>query len=487
MGLDTVRDEGVMVAFGLDMLGVRPVWNSRGILRALERVPLAAGHKRRDVSFVTSGLFRDLYENLIVWLDRAVLLSLDGASETITREHPELVPALAAALAPLGELRLPGAESLTDNQVAAHWVSSSKALIAKGVAHAPAGREASIRLFGNAPGGYGAGLNTLVERSGSWTDRGELAAVFALRMGHGYGMGVRGEPMRAGFEQTLARTERTFLGRASHLYGLLDNNDGFDYLGGLRLAVESVRGSPPAAHVAQYADRETARVEPVERAIFSELRGRHLNPAYLKALMPHGYAGARTMSSGFVENLWGWQVTSRDVIRPWVWSEVQRVYLEDGHGIGLTKFLDQGENANVKANLEAILLVAAHQGYWAPSKAQLRALAEDFTRIVREHGLPGSGHTRPDHPVMQFITQQLGESDRRALAHVLAEARKPVAPKLAQASTVSEVSTARDAPTDTGSQASAPSASGFASHARWLIAALMMFLVGGYLRGRRKT
>ena len=36
---DVVRDEGVMIAFGLDMLGLQPVWNSRGLVTGLERRP----------------------------------------------------------------------------------------------------------------------------------------------------------------------------------------------------------------------------------------------------------------------------------------------------------------------------------------------------------------------------------------------------------------------------------------------------------------
>ena len=36
---DAVRDEGAMIGFGLDMLGIEPVWNSRGILTGIYRVP----------------------------------------------------------------------------------------------------------------------------------------------------------------------------------------------------------------------------------------------------------------------------------------------------------------------------------------------------------------------------------------------------------------------------------------------------------------
>jgi cobaltochelatase CobN len=93
------------------------------------------------------------------------------------------------------------------------------------------------------------------------------------------------------------------------LYGLLDNNDAFDYLGGLSLAVEGRTGHPPDALILQHAEPGRADVEPLTTALLGELRGRFLNPAWLKPLMGHGYAGARTMGQEFLENLWGWQVT----------------------------------------------------------------------------------------------------------------------------------------------------------------------------------
>ena len=52
-------------------------------------------------------------------------------------------------------------------------------------------------------------------------------------------------------------------------------------------------------------------------ALLGELRGRFLNPAWLKPLMDHGYAGARTMGQEFLENLWGWQVTRPDLVKDW--------------------------------------------------------------------------------------------------------------------------------------------------------------------------
>ena len=58
---------------------------------------------------------------------------------------------------------------------------------------ADAGRAAALRLFGDAPGAYGAGVNRLTERSAAWRERDELARAYRLRMGHGYGLDADGD------------------------------------------------------------------------------------------------------------------------------------------------------------------------------------------------------------------------------------------------------------------------------------------------------
>ena len=141
---------------------------------------------RADTVFVTSGLFRDLFGQQIVWLDKAVLLALDGSRRTIERNRPDLASALEAALEPLGTLASGGEEPLARNHVARHWVNETSALIKQGIAATSAGKQASLRVFGTAPGDYSAGINRMIERSGSWTDRKELAKVYIDRIGHAY-------------------------------------------------------------------------------------------------------------------------------------------------------------------------------------------------------------------------------------------------------------------------------------------------------------
>lgn len=436
---DAVRDEGAMIAFGFDMLGLEPVWNGRGILTGVHRLPLENTRRRRDVVFVTSGLFRDLYGAQLEWLDKSVLLALDGASSTIRKNFPELVLPLASALEPLENLATGGTESLEENRVAQQWVEETKELLSQGVAGSQAGREASLRIFGTAPGSYGAGVNKLAERSGAWQDRMEVAKAYLNRMGHAYGMGYRGQRMNKRFAANLAKVKNTYLGRASNLYGLMDNNDAFDYLGGLSLAVESLTGSPPSAKVIHHADPKNATLTPLDQALMAELRGQFLNPAWLKPLMDHNYSGARTMGSEFLEYLWGWQVTNPDIIKSWMWDEVKSVYIDDRHELGLDKFLEKGHNAHIKSNMLAIMLVATQKGFWQADEETIRNLSRSFADLIIKNGLPGSGHTHPDHPVYDWVSPRLTAEQLRDLKTVLDNARIVEKPQDSQVTTIAEV------------------------------------------------
>lgn len=502
---DTVRDEGVMVAFGLDMLGVEPEWNSRGIVEGLKLMDLdeADRERRRDALFTTSGLFRDLYEDQLVWLDQAARLALDGSSKTIRAEYPHLDEALDVALKPLGEdLRDPGREPLERNDVASQWVADTRALKSDGVEAVEAGRQAALRVFGTAPGAYGAGVNRLADRSGAWEDRAELADAYARRMGHAYGAGTRGEPAHEAFDARLEGVGRTYLGRASHLYGLLDNDDGFDFQGGLSAAVEHARGTPPDNRILQHADPDNPRVESLQRALMTELHGQNLNPQWIEPLMDHGYAGARTFTADFVNNLWGWQVTSPHVIGSEAWDHVHDVYLQDRHDLGLDEFLEDGHKVHVKTHMQATLLVAASREFWDADPEVLQALSEDFAELVVEHGLPGSGHTRPDHPVLDEVAERLDDAELAEAFEAVREAaqieREPAETDPARMAEIQpleqpDAREMQEAPEPAEAEAAEAEDGRESGEARampwipWLVSgALFVLLLGGIVAGRRR-
>ena len=435
---DVVRDEGVMIAFGLNMLGLEPQWNSRGLVTGLKRLPIKENRVRRDTVFTTSGLFRDLYGNQMRLLNQATLMALDASADIISRDYPALVSALNTALEPLNDLAQGGDEPLDKNQVAAHWVEQTRQLMKQGLEAKVAGVTASYRVFGDAPGSYGAGINRLAERSGAWEKRAELAKVYVRRLGHSYGIGQFGVPAQKAFEMQLAKVENTYFGRSSNLYGLIDNNDAFDYLGGLSLAVETLSGKVPNNFVIDHSDPQNVSTQPLKVALRQELRGRFLNPEWLEGLMKHGYAGARTMGSEFIEYLWGWQITNPTLVGDWAWEEVKAVYMDDRYKLELDRFLEEGHNAHVKTNMLAVMLVAIHKDFWNASDETRKQLAQTFANLVIQHGLPGSGHTDPDHPMLPWLQSYVSQDQWQQLNAVI-KAAKPAASEAVEVHRLTEV------------------------------------------------
>lgn len=493
---DAVRDEGAMIAFGLKLLGVKPVWNSRGIIQGLERIPLGSEQpKRFDVVFTTSGLFRDLYGQHLTLLDKAGLMALDASSEGIHRDYPALSLALVEALSPLGKNREPGNEPLSLNQFANNWLKEASDLLAAkpDISSAELGRQSSLRVFGIAPGAYGAGVNRLVERSAAWQERSELGEVFIKRMGHAYGVGLQGEPAQATFRRQLAGVSQTFLGRASNLYGLIDNNDAFDYLGGFNLAVETVSGKSPASAVINHADNRRLSISNLDEALLSELRGRFFNPQWIKPLMAEGYSGARTMGSEFIEYLWGWQVTSPDIINDRVWEEVKAVYVDDQLNLGLDNFLAKDNNRYVQTNILAVMLVAIDKGFWQADAKTVTELAQQFAKNIIKHGNPGSGHSHANHPMYDLVKQQLPADQAAQLEAVLAQSRMPEDTNSSPTpSHIQEVTLANDTlnenPSKDANSEQSPTSdqtSNFSHYLPWLMLLFALLLLTGAWRGRR--
>lgn len=515
---DAVRDEGAMIAFGMDMLGVRPVWNRRGILKSLQLMPLdKARIERRDIVFTTSGLFRDLYAQQLAWLDRSVLLALAASKNVIERDHPALISALRAALQPvdhmLDQQKHDFNETLTSNMVASNWLREAQVLLRSNGNISPEllGRQASYRIFGTAPGAYGAGINRLAERSGAWQERKQLGDAYIKRMSHAYGVpsagGEMGSNVQALFRQQLAHVNSTYLGRASNLYGLIDNNDAYDYLGGLNLAIETITGEQPDSFVISHANTKQLSIDPLQTALLSELRGRFLNRQWIQPLMKQGYAGARTMGSEFIENLWGWQATSPEIIRSWVWQDLKAIYIDDSLEIGLDEFLQQKHNVHVQSNILAVMLVAIEKGFWQADQQTQSQLAEKFAKNIVENGIPGSGHTHANHPIYDFIKPLLSAQLNAQLAEVLAAANyTPVGDVGSGVQHIQEISTEierqdNNALKESAQEVKSPEANSQDVDAKenadessmekdylflGLIFVIVLLMLAGYLRSRRQ-
>ena len=149
-GSDNLKSEGGQIGQALALLGALPRFDGYGRLAGATLIPLEElGRPRIDVVITLSGIFRDLMPLQIKLLAEAAFLaaSADEPNEqNFIRKHA------------LSYMQEHGCDLET----------------------------ASLRVYGNADGTYGANVNHLVEHS-VWDEEDELAETYMRRKGFAYG------------------------------------------------------------------------------------------------------------------------------------------------------------------------------------------------------------------------------------------------------------------------------------------------------------
>jgi len=425
--VETARDDGALVAMVMHLLGLEPQWSDSPSAgpngQKLKEMPVYLElqdlvrpdgweHKRIDVVVITSGLFRDLYSRQAVLLDKCFRIALARSYYTIISNPTlnalygnQLKLSLDKVLTTVGYYGL-GSESLSSNYVAKHWVEDYIYYLEQGMTSDTAAEMAICRIFAPPSGDYGAGISKSAQLTWTMEDRMEMADFYLQRMGHIYSENNWGLASSDVFKRALTNVGTVFTSRNTNLYGVLDNDDFFDYWGGLSLAMERVNGEAPNMFVLKYADRSNPSVMTIENFLNRELTTRYFNPTWISGMMGEGYSGARQISQKFVENLWGWQITRPGTVQNWMWEEITNVYINDKHNTGVTQWLSNDENAYSMISVTSNLLSAAHRGYYKADTATLRKIANMWGSLIIKNGVNGDHHTH-DHAMIEFAMQYM--------------------------------------------------------------------------------
>jgi len=251
-GSTTLRTGGEDLALALILMGAKPVWDDGSArVSGIEIVPLALLDRPRvDVTLRISGLFRDAFETQIMLFDTAV-------------------------------------RAIAERDEPADW--NSLAAAARGLA-GEALRAATTRVYGAAPGAYGAGVGGAVE-GGAWIHRDELGASYLAASAFAYGAGLVGQPDPSGFKMRVKAAE-AFVHTQDHAeIDLLDGSDFAAHEGGFAAAAASLAAAPALYH-ADTSRPELPKVRALREEIARVVRGRAANPDWIKGMMRHDYRGA---------------------------------------------------------------------------------------------------------------------------------------------------------------------------------------------------
>ena len=357
---ETIRNEGVNECTILYLIGVRPVWDKSGRVVGTKIIPGRVLRRPRiDVLINPSGLYRDLFPNLILFLDKAIRKAMEQRDiENFIREDTE-------------RLR--------------------KALTASGVSKKEAALLSKVRIFSEEPGAYGTGVAETAKLSGVWKTDNEIAEVYKTHEGFAYGEGLWGKPARDLFQKNLSNVDTIVHSMSSAIYGTMDNDDVYQYVGGLNLAVKKSRGKAPRTIFSITKNSKNVEIQDAAETIGLELRSRYLNPKWIKGMKKEGYAGAREMSD-FFDNMWGWQVTIPKIVGGAKWKQAYEVYVKDKYGLHIKKFMDQ-VSPWAYQSLTARMLEAVRKGYWNATGDIVKNLALQYAVNVVKRGVACCDHT----------------------------------------------------------------------------------------------
>lgn len=344
-----MRSHGQCIAEFLYLMGIRPIWEPGSLyVKRLEPIPLSELKRPRiDVTARISGLFRDTMPSVVSLMDRAVLL--------------------AASLA----------ENAEDNYVRKHISEDSRIMEEKGSPKEEAWREAAYRIFGDAPGTYGAGVAALLEEK-NWDSLDDLANVFIRWGGHAYGSKSNGSYKPELFRERLAHMEVTIKNEDNHETNMMSSDDYNAYHGGLIAAVRSCSGKKPHAYEGDSSDRSRIKVRTVEAAAKRIFRTETVNPKFIEGLMQHGYKGAADLSNRVAVSF-QWDATS-DVMEDWMYEKLSAAYALD------PKVQDWMKRVNPWAlsRITETLLEAARRGLWQAKEETVDALEKLYLEVEGE-------------------------------------------------------------------------------------------------------
>jgi len=360
--VETMRHRGIVEAQIHSLIGVKPTRNY-GRITGFEDVGLAnMTHPRIDVILIPSGLYRDTFPYQLELMDKAIRMvaEFDESNETNYVRYNSL--------------------RMYDNLTAAGYNETDALYLSR------------CRIFGDPLNSYGTGLTGAVTASETWKNESELADLFISRLSNIYGQDVWGENYEDVFKLNLADVGAAVHSDSSNLYGMIDNDDFYQYLGGLLLTVRVLTGETPDAYVANLEDVNNLHMTTLEDAFRKELRSRYWNEKWIKAMMEHGFGGAREMMK-FVEYMWGWDVVTPKMVTDTDWDRIFEVYVGDKYEIGVHDFL-KSESPYAYQSMTARMLEAIRKGYWTPSDpATLKTLVSEYVESVIENGPACCHHT----------------------------------------------------------------------------------------------
>ncbi|UKK75054.1 cobaltochelatase subunit CobN [Segatella bryantii] len=339
-----IETGGTTIAQVLWLLGVEPVRDVFGRVTDIRLIPIKElGRPRIDVVVQTSGQFRDLAASRLYLINRAVQMAAEADDGKVANLVKEGVK------------------------------ESERTLTESGVSPKDAREMSTYRIFGALNGGYGTGIQQMVQQGDSWKRENEIADTYINNMSAFYGSEQYWEKAsKVAFKAALTRTDAVVQPRQSNSWGALSLDHVYEFMGGMNLAVRHVTGKDPDAYFADYRNRNNNRMQELREAIGIESRSTIFNPTYIREKMKGGANEAAEFAE-VIQNTYGWNVMKPNVIDNQMWQQIYDIYVKDKMNLGVNQFMRE-KNPAAMEQMAHTLVQTIQKGLWKTSPDRLREL-----------------------------------------------------------------------------------------------------------------
>ncbi len=278
----TMRNGGEDICQILYLLGVQPIWDepSRRVVD-LEIIPLSVLDRPRvDVTLRISGMFRDAFPQLVKLTSKAINLISN------LNENDKFNP-LAGALKDGDPIN---------------------------------------RIFGSAPGSYGAGLQELISNS-NWENIEDFGESFLNWSKWIYSDNLEPIEDKKSLENALKNVQLVVHNQDNKEHDILDSDDYYQFQGGLSSAVKKLSGKLPEMYHGDLSKFGLSKISKLQDEMNKVVISRILNPKWINGMKDNGYKGAFEFSAT-LDYLYAFDA-STEVVSDWCYEEVYKSWLCD--------------------------------------------------------------------------------------------------------------------------------------------------------------
>ena len=308
----TLRSGGEDIAHALHLMGVAPVWDHGSTrVTGFAITPQAKlAQPRLDVTIRISGAFRDTFPAQIALLDAA-------ARAVAALDEPEEWNEPAAA-------RRRG--------------------------------ETGSRIFGAAPGRYGAAM---ADRAldGDWRSRDELGAAYLAASSHAYGGADGSGRADIGFAARVAAADAFIHASDTAGRDILEATSAADAIGGFVAAMQAL-GGEAVTYSLDTSDPQAPKARTLAEDVSRIVHGRLCHPRWIESHLTHGWRGAAELAEA-VDALFVY-AASTDAVSDALFDAVFQAYC----GNATTWQALEAVNAPAAASIRSRLAEAQTRGLW---------------------------------------------------------------------------------------------------------------------------